>query len=148
MNRTSMLLKTSPSNIRGQITNNHVTLDIIGEDVHYWSPQLNFRVEPDEKDNSCSVVSGLVGPRPAVWTMFVFVYSAIGAVAFFISLFAVSKIMLGKPTNLIYAFPVALLFILTAYLMGKYGEKLAKDQTELLKQFVRAAVYFDAAEQN
>ncbi|MGD1892896.1 MAG: hypothetical protein ACFB15_20210 [Cyclobacteriaceae bacterium] len=127
---------------------NHVTLDITGADVHYWSPQLNFRIEPNEQYPDHSVVSGLIGPRPAVWTMFMFIYAAIGVIAFFISLFAVSNIMLGKPTNLIYAFPIALLFMLTAYLVGKYGERLAKDQMELLKQFVREAVYFEKEELN
>lgn len=148
MDRIEGLLENSPSNIKGRILKNHITLDIAGEDVHYWSPQLNFRVEPDEDDDDYSVVSGLIGPRPAVWTMFMFIYSAIGVIAFFISLFAVSKIMLGKPTNLLYAFPIALLFMLTAYLVGKYGEKLAKDQMELLKQFVREAIYFDKEKQS
>lgn len=143
-----MLLENTPSNINGRILNNHVTLDITGEDVHYWSPQLNFRVELNELYPDHSVVSGLIGPRPAVWTMFMFIYSGIGVIAFFISLFAVSKILLGKPTNLIYAFPIALLFMLTAYLVGKYGERLAKDQTESLKQFVREAVYFEKEKQN
>ncbi|MEO0332796.1 MAG: hypothetical protein AAF223_14120 [Bacteroidota bacterium] len=143
MDRIEVLLKDLPDNIRGHIVNNHVTLDIAGEDVHYWSPQLNFRIEPDEEDHNHSVVSGLIGPRPAVWSLFMFIYAAIGIVAFFVSLFAVSKILLGKSSNLIFVFPVALLFMLTAYLVGKYGEKLAKDQVNLLKQFVRDAVYFD-----
>ncbi|MEM6843761.1 MAG: hypothetical protein AAF632_16155 [Bacteroidota bacterium] len=143
MNRIEVLLKNSPDNIRGHVVNNHVTLDIVGDDVHYWSPQLNFRVEPDEEDQDHSVVSGLVGPRPAVWSLFMFIYAAIGIVAFFVSLFAVSKILLGKSSNLIFVFPIALLFMLTAYLVGKYGERLAKDQVNLLKQFVRDAIYFD-----
>lgn len=143
-----MLLQNAPANIKGQIVTNHVTLDITGADVHYWSPQLNFRIEPNELYPDHSVVSSLIGPRPAVWTMFMFIYAAIAVIAFFISLFAVSSIMLGKPTDLIYAFPIALLFMLTAYLVGKYGERLAKDQTEMLKQFVREAVYFDKEKQS
>ncbi|MGB3589024.1 MAG: hypothetical protein WBA23_20925 [Tunicatimonas sp.] len=143
MNRITNLLENSPSNIKGYITNNHVTLDISGADVHYWSPQLNFRVEPNEENQNHSVVSGLIGPRPAVWTMFMFIYAAIGMIALFISFFAVSKLLLGESSNLLFAFPIALLFMLTAYLVGKYGEKLAKDQVDLLKQFVRDAVYFN-----
>ncbi|WKN40659.1 hypothetical protein [Tunicatimonas pelagia] len=148
LNRIAVLLKNSPSNIRGQITNNHITLDISGEDVHYWSPQLNFRVEADEENQHHSVVSGLVGPRPAVWSLFLFVYATIGIIALFISFFAVSELLLGKSSNLLFAFPVALLFMLTAYLVGKYGEKLAKDQVDLFKQFVRDAVYFEGEKQH
>ncbi len=147
MNRIAVLLENSPSNIKGYITNNHVTLDITGADVHYWSPQLNFRVEPDEENQNHSVVSGLIGPRPAVWSMFMFIYAGIGIIALFISFFAVSKLLLGKSSDLIYAFPIALLFMLTAYLVGKYGEKLAENQMDLLRQFVREAVYFGKEKQ-
>lgn len=142
MARIKVLLENSSNDIRGKIIDSHITLDIVGVNVHYWSPQLNFRVEPDEDDSNASVVSGLIGPRPAVWTLFMFVYFSIGVLGFFISCFGVSKIMLGEYSNFILALPIAILFMLTAYSVGKYGEKLAKDQMEILKQFVRDAVYF------
>ncbi|MFB0908747.1 MAG: hypothetical protein QMB03_10820 [Spirosomataceae bacterium] len=48
--------------------------------------------------------------------------------------------MLGKESYLIWAFPIAILFMLSAFLTSKYGERLAKDQTEILKYFVRETV--------
>lgn len=143
MERLSELLAQSPDNISGRIIDNHVILDIVGEEVHYWSPQLNFRVEEDEQDQSQSIISGLIGPRPGVWTLFMFLYFSIGCIGFFISSFGVSRLMLGEYSHLLLAFPIAILIMLTAYQAGKYGEKLGADQIELLKQFVRDAVSYE-----
>lgn len=138
-----MLIEQSPDNISGKIIDNHVILNIIGEEAHYWSPQLNFRVEQDEQIQNHSVVSGLIGPKPEVWTLFMFVYFSVGILGFFISSYGVSKLILGTYSPFLLAFPIAILFMLTAYQAGKYGEQLGADQIELLKQFVREAIFFE-----
>lgn len=141
MDRLKTLIDKSPPNIRGKVVKDHVVLDIIGNDVHYWSPQLDFRIEKIDNDESSCTVAGLIGPRPAVWTLFMFVYFAIGIIGFFISMYGMSQYMLGEYTFLIWAFPIALLFIGTIYITAKFGEKKAEKQTEILKQFVREAIY-------
>lgn len=143
MDRIEVLINNSPENIRGYIVDHHIILDIVGEEVHYWSPQLNFRVEPNDQNPKHSIVSGLIGPRPPVWTLFTFIYFSVGTIGFFVSSFGISKALILGYSNLIFAFPIALLFMLTAYRVGKQGEKLAKDQIEILKQFVREALTFD-----
>ena len=134
LDRIKQLLDDSPSSISGNMIDNHVILDII-EDVHYWTPQLNFRVERSEEDPSQSVVSGLIGPRPSTWTLFMFFYFSIGVIGFFICSFGVAKILMGEYSNYILAFPITVLIMLTAYKAGKHGEKLAENQTEILRQF-------------
>ena len=119
---------------------NHVILDVPPSERHYWSPQLNFRVEENEDDQDSSVIKGLIGPRPAVWTMFMFVYFSIGIAGFFISCFGVSRWMLGEYSNLLLALPAAALIMATAYKAGKYGERLGHDQIDILKNFVRSAL--------
>lgn len=140
MERLKSLLDNAPKNIRGSIIDNHIVLNIAGDDVHYWSPQLNFRVEKHEQDHDHSIISGLIGPRPGVWTLFMFIYFSIGIAGFFISSFGLSKWLLGEYSHSLLAFPIAILFMLTAYLAGKYGEKLGKDQIIILKQFVNEAI--------
>lgn len=137
MYKIELMLDETPSKLKGKIIGDHIILDITGVDVHYWSPQLNFRVEEDYDNQEFSVVSGLIGPRPAVWSMFMFIYFSVGIAGFFISSFGVSRMLLGEYSNLLLAFPIAILFMLTAYRVGKYGEKLASSQIELLKQFLR-----------
>jgi hypothetical protein len=126
-----------------RMSDDHIILDIPNDAVHYWSPQINLRLDVDEEDASRTVVHGLIGPRPAVWTMFMFIYFSLGIVGFVIGSFGVSKWMLGEFSHLVWAFPLAVLFMLTAYKAGKYGEQLGKDQIEILKQFVRDALNLD-----
>ena len=142
MNRLQEMVQNSPKNIKGKIVDNHIILDIVGEDVHYWSPHLNFRVEDDEENEDQCIVAGIIGPRPPVWTLFMFIYFSTGVIGFFISSYGVSKLLLDEYSKTIWAFPIAVLFMLTAYRAGKYGEQLGKDQIELLKQFIRDAIYF------
>jgi hypothetical protein len=142
MERLGHMVKNAADPIRGHIVDHHIILDIVGKEAHYWSPQLNFRIEADEEDPTKSVVSGLIGPKPNVWTMFVFIYFLIGIIGFFLSSYGISKWMLDDYSPFIWGFPIALLFILSAYFAGKYGEQLGADQIEMLKQFVRDAVYF------
>ena len=89
MTRMEGLLESSSDKVKGTIVDNHVILDILDEEVHYWSPQLNFRIETDELDADSTIVAGLIGPRPAVWTMFMFIYFFVGTVGFFISSYGI-----------------------------------------------------------
>lgn len=140
MGNIRRMIAEGPSNIHGRIIDHHVILDIVGDEVHFWSPQLNFRVEKDPDDSARTIVAGLIGPRPGVWTLFMFVYFSIALAGFVVSSIGVSKWLLGGSSLLIWAMPVAILFMLTAYQAGKFGENLAADQIERLKQFVRDAI--------
>ena len=143
MENLKTLLKRSEKDVKGRIVDNHVILNIVEADAHYWSPQLDFRVEENRLNKEHSVLKGLIGPRPEVWTMFMFIYFSTGIIGFFISSYGVAKMLIGEYSNWILAFPIAVLFMLTAYRAGKYGEQLADDQIETLKQFVREAISFE-----
>lgn len=134
------MLEGDHPHLSGKIVDNHIILDIVEDELHYWSPHLDFRVEEDEWHPDQVFLRGLIGPRPAVWTMFMFIYFTIGLIGFAISSYGISKWMLGEITLYLWAFPLAILIMLTAYLAGKYGESLGKDQTEVLKQFIRDAI--------
>lgn len=123
--------------IKGTISGDYVVLNIRNEDLHYWSPQMNFRIEEHDDDQALCRVVGLIGPRPTVWTLFVFIYFSVGITSFFISLYALSKYTLGDYSHLLWAFPLGILFMLTAYRTSKFGEKLGQEQTDVLKSFLR-----------
>lgn len=69
-----------------------------------------------------------------------FIYFSVGMAGFVISSYGISNWMLGTFSYTLFAFPLAILFMMTAYRAGKYGESLGSDQIELLKQFVRDAI--------
>ena len=134
------MLKEHNHKVKGKLVGHHIILDIVDKEIHYWSPQLNFRIEEDEDNPQHTVLAGLIGPRPKVWTLFMFIYFSVGIIGFFISSYGISKWMLDEYSHTLWAFPIAILFMLTAYLTGKYGESLGKEQIELLKQFIRDVV--------
>ncbi|MFT5998986.1 MAG: hypothetical protein ACI81P_001442 [Neolewinella sp.] len=134
------LLATTPAGINGKIVGDQIVLDITGEDVHYWSPQLDFRVEEDEDLKDTTIIAGLIGPRPAVWTLFMFICFSIGFIGFFATSYGISRYMVEDFSLAIWGLPVAVLIMLTAYQAGKFGERLGAHQVEVLKQFVREAV--------
>ena len=141
--RIESMIASASHDLVGRIMDDHVMLDIPAKDLHYWSPQLNFRLEEDPDHPDQTTVQGLIGPRPAVWTMFMFFYFSFGIIGFVIGVFGASRWMLGSFSHLVWAFPIALIFMLTAYKAGKLGEQLGADQVEILKQFVRDAFYLE-----
>jgi hypothetical protein len=145
--RIDELIQDSQELVVGSIIDNHITLDIPALHRHYWSPQLNFRIEPDYHNPNHTVVKGLIGPRPEVWTMFMFTYFSIGVLGTVGSIYGVTQWMLDEQNIIIYAMPLAAVIMLTAYKAGKYGEKLGSEQIETLKQFVRDALSMQKTEE-
>lgn len=138
--RFKQLSEQSRAHLKVKMIQDHIILDIKEEESHYWSPQMNFRIEEDEFNPGTTIIAGLIGPTPKVWTLFVFIYASLAIVGFFISSHGVSKWMLGEYSHSIWAFPIALVLMLTAYLVGREGESLGADQVEFLKDFVRKAL--------
>ena len=134
------LIKERRGQLKGSVMGSLVVLDVIEKDAHYWSPQMSFRVEEDEFNPGTTIIAGVIGRTPKVWTLFVFIYAALAITGFFISSHGVSKWMLGEYSHTLWAFPIALVLMLTAYLVGREGESLGADQIEFLKQFMRDAL--------
>lgn len=140
LRRIRDLLETTPPHITGKIVGHHIILDIVGEEVHYWSPELNFRVEQEEFGDGQTIIAGLIGPRPTVWTLFVFIYFSVGIAGFFVTSYGISRYMVGEYSHALWGLPVAAVFMATAYLAGQFGERLGAEQVDQLKQFVSEAV--------
>ncbi len=64
---------------RSKIVDGHVIIDVPTDESHFWSPQLNIEIE--KIDNGKTIVRGLFGPKPQVWTLFMFFHFAT-AIAF------------------------------------------------------------------
>ncbi len=140
LDRLETMITAPPIGLQGKMHGHHIVLDVTDERAHYWSPQVNFRVEPDKDHPEQCIVAGLIGPRPNVWTLFMFIYFSVGTIGFFIGSYGISLAMLGSYSNFLLAFPIAIFFMLSAFLTSKKGERLASDQTEDLKNFIRKAI--------
>jgi len=74
--------KTAPlDNIRMKKVRDHFTLEITEKYKHFWSPHMDVNMEHDQEEGK-ALVRCMIGPTPAVWTMFMFFYGFFGFLAF------------------------------------------------------------------
>lgn len=126
-------LKQEHATCTGVVNPGYVTLYIPPQHRHYWSPQLNLTFEETGRG---SLIRGLYGPRPVVWTMFVFFYSIIGLAVLFIGILGFSLWMLGKPATILWLVPILILVFLSLYLVSHFGQKLGEKQMITLHKFL------------
>ena len=138
-------LKKEGAKCRGKAVHGFATLRIPDPERHYWSPQLSVMVEPAE-DGGGSLLRGLYGPAPTVWTMFVFFYSLIGILIVFITLIGTSHLSLDQPAGILWWVPVLLVLLLTLYLVSYFGQRLGHDQMETLHTFLEECLGMDLME--
>ncbi len=117
---------------------NHITLKIPHSQQHFWSPQLDVSLEEQEGG---SLMRGLYGPKPSVWTLFMFAYSLVGILILFLSLTTFSKWSLGLAIPEAWAIPVLGLVGLGLYFISQVGQKLGAEQTFQLHHIFEEALH-------
>ena len=130
-------LKDQNLDLQGQVVQEHAFIRIPEENQHYWSPELH--VWAREQDGE-TIVYGVMGPKPKIWTMFMFFYTAVLTMWFFGSSYGVIQLMLGIKADFLWSIPFGLLAIGLVYTSAKYGQYKGKEQMELLKQFLEETV--------
>jgi hypothetical protein len=118
-----------------KIVDGHVVIDVPEDDNHFWSPQLSLEVVEEGPEKS--VVKGLFGPKPQVWTLFMFFHFAV-AVAF-ITFSVMAYVQYSLDRN--YTFALTMVFVLPAiwvlmYFIGRLGKRTGKVQMEELHDFM------------
>ncbi|WP_428236963.1 hypothetical protein [Gracilimonas sp.] len=131
--RIRTLLNSDNAACEGQTTKGFATIYPPQREQHFWSPQLTITVEENEDGN---LVRGLYGPKPSVWTMFVFFYSAIGFATMIILMVGLSLWSLGNPATILWLVPVLLLLFLSLYLVAYFGQKLGHKQMGNIHRFI------------
>ncbi|MCA6079110.1 hypothetical protein [Fulvivirga sedimenti] len=135
--RLKRSLEKENAPVKGRVITGHATFYLPIDQQHYWSPQLGISFE---ENNDGTLLRGLYGPRPQVWTMFVLFYSIIGFAALVISVFGLSYWSLGKPVAFMWWVPVLGALFLTLYLVAYYGQRLGKEQLKILDRFLKDAI--------
>ena len=102
----------------------------------YWVPQLQIRWEQDEDNPKFTVVRGVIGPRPNVWTMFMFFYGFAGALLLTLGTFAVSEYYVKGESVWIWSIPFALFIAIGTYAASKIGQIIAKHHLHEINDFV------------
>ncbi len=117
----------------GQVTSNFATVYPPKEDQHYWSPQLTITLE---NHDGKTLVRGLYGPRPSVWTMFVFFYSFIGFATMIVLMIWLSYRTIGEETWMVWLLPALVLLFLSLYLVAYFGQRFGHRQLTRIHRFI------------
>ena len=83
---------------------------------------------------------GVMGPKPKIWTMFVFFYTGVLTSAFFGASYGVIQLMLGMEAPFLWAIPLGLLGLGLIYGAAQYGQSRGRAQMEELQNFLNEAV--------
>lgn len=126
-------LRSKGAICNGRVVGKHCKLYLPKASQQFWSPELNLAVEITEEG---TLLRGFYGPKPTVWTMFVFFYSLVAFAIIIISIVGLSQYSLGKSSSILWFVPVLILLFLSLYLSSYFGQKKAASQIDILNQFV------------
>ena len=90
--------------------------------------------------NGETVIDGLVGPHPNLWTLYAFVNITIVIAAGFGLMLALAQLTLGESAWALWSAPVGLALLGVMYGVSQLGRRLAIEQTRLLRQLVEDAL--------
>ncbi len=132
------LIDSENSCIGSVIPDNHVLLKINPLERHFWSPQLWLTF--DGKEDGTTLMRGLYGPSPSVWTFFIFGYSFLGIAALFVTLAGLSQLNLDMAAPILWVLPFIVLLALGIYIAAQMGQKLGVQQTFQIHQFLESTL--------
>ena len=113
----------------------HVFIRLPKEKQHIWSPQLHLEI--NEVDDKSSLLHGLFGPNPTVWTLFMFLHFFVAVVFIGFGAWAYANWSLDNSYGIqlsVMVIMVVLWFVL--YFAGRMGKREGKDEMHLLHDFM------------
>lgn len=118
-----------------KIVDGHIVIDVPVEENHFWSPQLNIEIEP--VTNNKSIVKGLFGPKPQVWTFFMFIHFALAVAFIGFSIMAYVKWVLKEDYkySLLIVIAIPVLWV-AMYFFGRWGKSTGRKQMVELNNFM------------
>lgn len=137
LDKIQMKLNTGEFPVNGQTVQDHAFIRIPEKDQHYWSPELHVWVR--EQDGE-TIIYGVMGPKPRIWTMFMFFYTAILTIWFFGSSYGIIQLWLGIKAPFLWSIPLGLIGVGLVFGAAKYGRYKGKNQMEVLRRFLDEAV--------
>jgi len=118
-----------------KIVDGHIVIDVPTEENHFWSPQLSIEIEKNNSEKT--IVKGLFGPKPQVWTLFMFFHFAVAVAFIGFSVMAYVQWTLKED------FTVALIIVLALpvlwvlmYFLGSIGKRKGHKQMDQLYGFM------------
>ncbi len=114
---------------------NHVFIKLPEKEQHFWSPQLHLEIN-SFKENS-STINGLFGPKPSVWTMFMFAHFIVICVFTVFGIWAYANASLKKNFTIqLVVMGLMLLLWFVLYFAGRAGKLKGKNEMIALNNYM------------
>lgn len=128
-------LKSENCNYCSKIVDGHIVIDVPVDENHFWSPQLNIEIEKMNGDET--IVKGLFGPKPQLWTLFMFFHFAMAAafVGFSIMTYVQWTLKEDNSMALLIVIGLPILWIVM-YFLGRIGRRKGHKQMDELYGFM------------
>lgn len=130
-------LETNDLSLEGQVIQEHAFVRIPEKDQHYWSPELHIWVREEDQE---TVIFGVMGPKPKIWTMFMFFYTAVLTLWFFGSSYGIIQLWLGMEAPFLWSIPAGLIGTALVYGAAQWGQYKGREQMLVLKSFMDDAL--------
>lgn len=113
----------------------HIFIRFPKQEQHFWSPQLHLEI--NEEGEEKSTVNGLFGPKPNVWTMFMFFHFVIAILFIAFGIWAYTNYKLNTPFGIPLFFTLFMVLLWIAfYFIGRLGKGKGKPEMHLLYNFM------------
>ncbi|WP_405576537.1 GTP-binding protein [Winogradskyella sp. Asnod2-B02-A] len=117
----------------------HVFIKFPKKDQHFWSPQLHLEINSESDDKS--IIHGLFGPNPTVWTMFMFLHFIVAGLFFGFGIWAYTNATLGNSYAIqlfLTLFMIIIWFVL--YFAGRIGRSKGMPEMHKLHSFMKETI--------
>tara|TARA_R110002072_G_scaffold232062_3_gene389417 strand:+ start:563 stop:1042 length:480 start_codon:yes stop_codon:yes gene_type:complete len=140
--RLESQLARSECPCQSSVVGKHIEVTIRDDLRHFWSPHLSLELNPDADG---SVLAGLFGPSPNVWTLFLAAYGFLALTAFFSGILGLVQVSLGDPAWGLALAGGSILACALPYAASQVGRSLAAEQMEELRRFLRESLSLEGA---
>jgi hypothetical protein len=138
LNRIDEQLKKRKFPLTGIVVQEHAFIRIPEKDQHYWSPEMHVWVREEEK---VSIIYSVIGPKPKIWTLFIFAYTVVLVSTFFGSSYGIIQYFLGIKADFLWSIPIGLSALALVYGAAYYGQLKGREQMLLLNDFINDALF-------
>ena len=113
----------------------HVFIRLPKHEQQFWSPQLHLEI--NEVDGKTSMLHGLFGPNPTVWTLFMFLHFLVAGLFIAFGIWTYTNWTLNNS----FALQMGLMLLMIVawfalYFAGRVGRTKGKDEMRKLYHFM------------
>jgi len=128
-------LRESNCKYCSKIIDGHIIIDVPIGESHFWSPQLNIEIEKIKQNKA--IVKGLFGPKPQVWTLFMFFHfaMAVAFMGFSVMAYVQWTLKTDYAFSLMTVIALPILWVLM-YFLGRLGKRTGHQQMNELYEFM------------